>query len=179
MRIPVGVCLLLAACAAPAVFAQTVANPITTTVKSIMARSEQDMVAAAKAMPANKYGYKPTPPQITFRHLIKHATMANYFFCSKLTGAAMPAVAKGVMNGTPSKSALVSGLEASYAYCNSRFANATDSGLGEPIQMFGGHSMSRGGAMITMTDDWTDHYAIAAYYLRLNGILPPTAKKKH
>lgn len=175
MRVPV--CLAVAACLAPWGLGQTIANPITSTVKSVMARSEHNMVAAAEAMPAGKYGYKPTPPQMTFRHLIKHATMANYFFCSKLTGAAMPGAAKGVMNGAPAKSVLISRLKASYAYCKSRFASETDTGLGNSIHLFGPHDVSRGGGMILMTDDWTDHYAIAAYYLRLNGILPPTAQK--
>lgn len=176
MKIRVAVCSLFVACAAPLVTAQAIANPITSTVKSVMAKSEQNMVAAARAMPADKYGYKPTPEQMTFRHLIKHATMANYYFCSKLTGAAMPAAAKGVMKETALKPALVAGLQTSYGYCRTQFATETDKGLGEPIHLFGPHPMSRGGAMIVMTDDWTDHYAIAAYYLRLNGILPPTAK---
>lgn len=176
MRVPV--CLSLVACLAPLVLAQTIANPITSTVKSVMAKSEQNMVAAAEAMPEGKYAYKPTPEQMTFRHLIKHATMANYFFCSKLTGAAMPAAANGVMKGAPAKAVLVSRLKDSYAYCKSQFANATDTGLDEPVHLFGPHSVSRGGGMIIMTDDWTDHYAIAAGYLRLNGILPPTAREK-
>lgn len=174
MRVPV--CLALAACFAPLVLAQTIANPITSTVRSVMAESQKNMVAAAEAMPAGKYSYKPTPQQMTFRHLIKHATMANYFFCSKLTGAAMPAAAGGVMKGTPAKSVLITRLKDSYAYCESQFAHETDTGLGNPVHLFGPHSFSRGGGMIIMTDDWTDHYAIAASYLRLNGILPPTAR---
>ena len=174
MRVPV--CLTLVACLVPLALAQTVANPITSEVRSVMAKSEQDMVAAAQAMPAAKYTYKPTPQQMTFRHLIKHATMANYFFCSNLTGATMPAAANGVMKGAPAKAVLVSRLKDSYAYCKTQFANATDTGLGDSVHLFGPHSFSRGGGMIIMTDDWTDHYAIAASYLRLNGILPPTAR---
>jgi len=37
---------------------------------------------------------------------------------------------------------------------------------------------SRAAAMITIATDWTDHYSTAASYLRLNGILPPTAQPK-
>lgn len=177
MKLRIPVCLSLAACLAPLAFAQAIANPITTTVKHVMAQSEHNMVAAAKLMPAGKYAYKPTPAQMTFRHLIKHATLANYFFCSKLTGTPMPAAAKGIMAGQPSKSVLIDHLQASYAYCDSQFAPETDTGLGDPIHLFGPQPVSRGGAMIIMTDDWTDHYAIAAYYLRLNGILPPTARQ--
>jgi hypothetical protein len=30
-----------------------------------------------------------------------------------------------------------------------------------------------------LAGEWTDHYAAAAMYLRLNGILPPSAQPKH
>jgi len=29
-----------------------------------------------------------------------------------------------------------------------------------------------------LPSSWADHYGAAAMYLRLNGLLPPTAKKK-
>jgi len=38
--------------------------------------------------------------------------------------------------------------------------------------------MSRAGVIIITTGDWADHYSQEAIYLRLNGLLPPTAKKK-
>ena len=37
--------------------------------------------------------------------------------------------------------------------------------------------MSRAGALVTIVVDWADHYSTAASYLRLNGLLPPSAKK--
>jgi hypothetical protein len=36
---------------------------------------------------------------------------------------------------------------------------------------------SRAGLMTIATGDWADHYSQAAIYLRLNGLLPPTAKR--
>ena len=33
-------------------------------------------------------------------------------------------------------------------------------------------------ALIALTNDWADHYSSAAMYLRLNGLLPPTAQPK-
>lgn len=35
--------------------------------------------------------------------------------------------------------------------------------------------LSRAVALITIATDWADHYSTAATYLRLNGILPPSA----
>jgi hypothetical protein len=32
--------------------------------------------------------------------------------------------------------------------------------------------------MITIANDWADHYSTAASYLRLNDILPPSAQPK-
>jgi hypothetical protein len=37
--------------------------------------------------------------------------------------------------------------------------------------------MQRAAIMTITTGDWADHYSQAAIYLRLNGLLPPTAKK--
>src|SRR5579863_1945120 len=46
-----------------------VANPVTTMVKSQLTRYEKNMVAAADSMPAEKYGYKPTPEMNSFGHV--------------------------------------------------------------------------------------------------------------
>jgi hypothetical protein len=32
--------------------------------------------------------------------------------------------------------------------------------------------------MIALSNDFADHYSIVAIYLRLNGLLPPTAQPK-
>ena len=37
--------------------------------------------------------------------------------------------------------------------------------------------MARASIMTLTTADWADHYSQSAIYLRLNGLLPPTAKK--
>jgi hypothetical protein len=37
---------------------------------------------------------------------------------------------------------------------------------------------SRAAALVTMLVDWADHYSTAASYLRLNGLLPPSAVPK-
>ena len=56
--------------------------------------------------------------------------------------------------------------------------NVQDSQLGEPVTLFGGRQANKAAALIGLTNDWADHYSMAAMYLRLNGMLPPTAKKE-
>ena len=36
-------------------------------------------------MPAEKFGFKPTPEQMSFGHLAGHIVEGNYFFCAKTT----------------------------------------------------------------------------------------------
>jgi hypothetical protein len=55
-------------------------------------------------------------------------------------------------------------------------ANVDDSKLGDPMTLFGNRPSSRAGAIIALSDGWFDHYSTQAIYLRLNGILPPSAQ---
>jgi uncharacterized damage-inducible protein DinB len=152
-----------------------VANPVSTFVKAGVGRYEKNMVGAAEAMPADKYGYKPTPEMNSYGHLIMHIAQSNHTFCSKISGQAAPDVK---MAESDAKDKLVAALKESFAYCTTALANVDDSKLGEQFAMFGGRPISRGGALVALAGSWTDHYATQAIYLRLNGILPPTAQPK-
>lgn len=151
-----------------------VANPVTTAVKSNLARYEKNMVAAADLMPADKFSYKPTADMITFGHLTMHIAQSNNFLCSKISGQTAPEVK---LTETDPKDTLVSALKASFEFCNSALAGVDDSKLGDPFTVFN-RQTSRAGLLISLSDDWYDHYSAQAVYLRLNGILPPTAHPK-
>jgi hypothetical protein len=149
-----------------------VANPVTTTVKGQLTRYEKNMVAAADLMPAEKYSFKPTAEMNSFGHVVMHIAQSNYFLCSKISGAAAPDVKLTEADG---KDKLVAGLKASFEFCSTALAGVDDSKLGDPLTL-GNRQTSRAGALITLSDDWYDHYGAQAVYLRLNGILPPTAQ---
>jgi len=153
--------------------AAPVANPVTTTVKGQLTRYEKNMVAAADAMPAEKYGFKPTPEMNSFGHVVMHIAQSNNFLCSKISGVAAPDVK---LADTDGKDKLVAALKASFEFCTTALAGVDDSKLGDSLTLFGNRQTSRAGALITLSDDWYDHYGAQAVYLRLNGILPPTAQ---
>jgi len=150
-----------------------VANPVSGFVKAGVARYEKNMVAAAEAMPAEKYVFKPSPEMNSFGHLMMHIAQSNNTFCSKISGQAAPDVK---IAETDSKDKLVAAVKDSFAFCTTALAKVDDSKLGEQFVMFGNRPMSRGGALVALGGSWTDHYATQAIYLRLNGILPPTAQ---
>jgi hypothetical protein len=150
-----------------------VVNPVSATVKSQVARMSKNMVGAAEAMPEAKYGFKPSPEMNSFGHLVMHIAQTNNTLCSKASGAAAPDVK---MAESDSKEKLVAALKASFEYCTTAMDKVDDSKLGEPTMLFGGRPGPRAAAMIFLYGSWTDHYSTEAIYLRLNGILPPTAQ---
>jgi len=150
-----------------------VANPVSGFVKAGVARYSKNMVAAAEAMPADKYSFKPSPEMNSYAHLMMHIAQSNNTFCSKISGQAAPDVK---LAETDPKDKLVAAMKDSFAFCTTALANVDDSKLGEQFVMFGTRPISRGGALVALGGSWTDHYATQAIYLRLNGILPPTAQ---
>jgi hypothetical protein len=152
------------------------ANPVSNAVRKIMERRAKVMIAAAEAMPADKYGFRPTPDQMTFGHLVVHTAGANNFLCSSIAGMAPPPDEK--LSDADSKEKLVTALRGSFQYCTQALTKIEDSNLGEQVPFFGGDKNSRAGAMIVLTDANYDHYSMAAMYLRLNGLVPPSAQPK-
>jgi hypothetical protein len=79
---------------------------------------------------------------------------------------------------TDSKDQLVAAVKASYTFCSDALSKMDDSKLGDSIELFGGRQAPRAMAALILSSGWADHYSEAAMYLRLNGILPPSAQPK-
>jgi hypothetical protein len=150
-----------------------VANPVSTFVKAGVARYGKNMVAAAEAMPAEKYSFKPSPEMNSYGHLMMHIAETNNTICAKISGQTAP---DAKMAETDPKDKLVTAVKDSFAFCTTALEKVDDSKLGEQFVLFGNRPISRGGALVALGGSWTDHYATQAIYLRLNGILPPTAQ---
>lgn len=157
-------------------FAQDNKNPVTSVVKEILPRQQRNLVAAAEEMPADKFGFKPTPEQMTFGNLVLHIIQSNSYLCAKI-GEVREAKTSG-LQGTDGKDRLVAALRASFDFCSAALGKVDDSKLGDTVELFGGREGPRAFALIVLTNDWADHYSSAAMYLRLNGLLPPTAQGK-
>jgi len=156
--------------------AQETKNPVSTVVRESLSRREKNLVAAAGEMPADKYSYKPTEQQMTFAKLIMHIAESNNYLCAKISDSPEPKTAE--LKETDSKDKLVAALQVSFDFCNTVLAKVDDSKLGDTVELYGGRKGPRAFAMFALTNDWADHYSAAAQYLRLNGLLPPTAQKK-
>ncbi len=157
-------------------------NPVSDSVRALLARDSKNLVASAELIPPEKYGYRPTPAQMTFGDLIVHIVQTNVALCSAIAGT-KPMLSPEEMqklSGTDRKENLDQSLKQTFDYCTESLSKITDSQLGEEGTMFGRPSgQSRATMLVTIVADWADHYGTAASYLRLNGILPPTAQPKN
>ncbi len=159
---------------APIALAQT-KNPVSSALKEMLPGRQKNTVAAVEEMPADKFSYKPTAEQMTFGHLVAHMIEANDILCSK--AADVPAPKAEEPKDTDSKDKLVTALKGSFDFCSGALSKMDDSKLGESTEIFGGQR-TRAWAALVLGSSWADHYGMAAMYLRLNGLTPPTAKKE-
>ena len=159
---------------ATAVAAQDTSTPVSDAVRSAAERAGTNFIAAAEEMPAEKYGFKPTPAQMSFGAVIGHMSAGNDALCSSIGGVTPPrrsAIATGA-----GKEKLIARLRETIQFCRSALAKVDDSKLGERIAYFG-DAASRAQVMVAAAEEWAGHYSQLAVYLRLNGLVPPTAKR--
>lgn len=170
-------CILsTAAVLVPGLAAAQATNPVADAFRENTHRMAQRLEAAADEMPADKFSYKPTPAQMSFGQVVVHLAEGNDYICGAIGGVKAPERSK--VTPTDSKDVLVKRLKETFDFCDQALANLDDAKLSEQLPFFGGHTVSRASMMTEATGDWADHYSQAAIYLRLNGLLPPTAKKK-
>ena len=172
MKLTLAVLVVLSAAA----FAQSSKNPVTDVLRDSLATRQKNTVAAIEEMPAEQFSFKPTPEQMSFGHLAAHIVEGNYFFCAKVGDVPQPKFEE--LAETAPKEKLVAAVKASFDFCGTTLAKAEDAKLGDPIQDFSGKPRPRAWAALALASSWADHYGAAAMYLRLKGLLPPTAQKK-
>ena len=167
--------VLMAQAASPALPAEAAANPVVWSAKMLYQRDAKNMIAAAEEMPESKYSYHPTPDQWTFGKLVAHVAQSNGGLCGALSGTTAPAAAH--VSDTASKADLVAGLKASFDFCGPVLDGLTDAKLAGTVSLFH-RTMPRSMALMLLPVDLADHYSQMAGYLRLNGMLPPSAQPR-
>jgi uncharacterized damage-inducible protein DinB len=150
-------------------------SPVSDAFRDYAKQSATNLIAAADEFPADKYSYKPTPTQMSVGDIVVHLIQGNDYLCGSIGGTKAPTRTK--VTASDSKETLMARLRETFAFCDQSLASLNDANLGEALPFFGGRKMSRAAVMTLTTGDWADHYSQYANYLRLNGMLPPTAKK--
>jgi uncharacterized damage-inducible protein DinB len=159
------------------------AEPVTTVFRTRTMALQRNLAQAFDSIPADKFGYKPTPAQQTIGYIAQHLATDNYIFCNNFgdmkgtVAAEDTATADSVKANWP-KAKLVEKLKASFKFCEDAFAQLNDAKLADQITMtFRGQSRpaTRAAMVLGHVVDMADHYSQIANYMRLNNLLPPTA----
>ena len=158
-------------------------NPVTTVFRTRIMTLHRNLAQAFDSIPESKFTYKPTPAQLTIGYVAQHLANDNYLFCNnfgemKATRTADETSTPDSVKATWPKATLLENLKASITFCQSAFAQLDDAKLGDQITMtFGGNSrtVTRASMALGHALDMADHYSQIANYMRLNGMLPPTA----
>lgn len=159
------------------------ANPITTAFRTRISGLHRNIAQAFDSIPQSKFGYKPTPAQLSIGFIAQHIASDDYFFCNnfgalKGTRAAEDTATSDSVKATWPKAKLMTRLRESFAFCDQAIAQLDDAKLGESVTItFGGNSrtVARAGMVLGHALDLADHYSQLANYMRLNNLLPPTA----
>jgi len=130
----------------------------------------------AAEMPADKYGFKPTPEQQTFGERTVHVAMTNVYFLNLLGGTATKPT---IDPKATSKDAALKALDDSFDYGTAVLKQQTDQTLMQSVasahKFMGPSSRAR---LIAFLDGHTwDIYGQMAVYLRLNGKVPPASQR--
>ena len=147
---------------------------------------ESQAVAAAKAMPADKYGFAPSAAAFasgspakfdkvrTFAQQVAHVAQANYYFYMTLSGL-KPDVDMKAMSGLKTRDECVAALEGSFAFGHKALATVTAANAFESIKGADGLHTRATLADFAVAHGF-DHYGQMVEYLRMNGVLPPGSK---
>ena len=138
------------------------------------------IVAAAEAMPADKYDFAPTNGNFagvrTFRSEVQHLVEANYFFFSGFGLSGAPDQAK--LKSLKGKDELIQALKDSYAFGQKGIDSITPQNAFIVIGSGPANTkMTRAGAATFCLAHSMDHYGQMVEYLRMNGIVPPASQK--
>ena len=161
---------------------QDIPKNIADSIGNTLGWTERQFVAAAEAMPENKYSFIPSAGNFegarSFAEQVKHVACANFAFFNEIEGKAPPEnCEKGGPSPAKSKPELVKYLKDSFEYGDRQLASINAQNALDRVEgRYGGPSTKLG---IAVTAVWhiADHYGQIVEYLRMSGIVPPATQQ--
>lgn len=169
--------LMLAVVGSACILPAQTPNPLSAEVRWSYTSIKNNLLKLADKMPAEDYGFRPTPDVETFARRIAHIADANMFVCSGLNGERKQLGARS----KSSKAELVAALKESFAYCDHVFDALTDATAVQMVSSrLGGPfppepTRSRLATLYNLVRHSNEMYGYMAVYLRLKGVVPPTS----
>jgi uncharacterized damage-inducible protein DinB len=142
---------------------------------------EKKMLDLARAIPEDKYGWRPAPGVRSVGEVLMHVAADNYLMPAAIGFPADPATgvkgndyktAVAFEKRTMNKAATIAELEKSFAFVKKSLDGTSGDKLSAPVSMFG-MSLTSQKAWIMTTTHVHEHLGQLIAYARSNGIAPP------
>lgn len=168
--------------ASSSVSAQTA--PVVADLIKDVASVQQKMVALAKAMPQDKYTWRPGAGVRSVSEVFLHVASDNYLMPA-LVGASMPATTHLDMKDfktfstfekrTVSNDQAVAELDASFEFLKAAMQRSTAADMSKMVDMFGQKATTQS-LWVSATTHLHEHLGQSIAYARMNGVVPPWSK---
>jgi uncharacterized damage-inducible protein DinB len=182
----IGVSLLAQATGGSQAKASAGPNAFSAAMDAEITNLEKQFVAAAEAMPEDKFNTSPETLNLagsefkgvrTFAEQVKHVAADNFAIWAPLTGYPEP---PGISapNGPremKSRAEILKFLKDSFSYSHQAVIGLTAENALEQVE-FRGNKVSRISLVVLALTHATDHYGQMVEYLRMNGIVPPGSR---
>ena len=129
------------------------------------------------AMPADKYGLKPTPEMRSFAEQLLHMTEGNYGIAAAAAGIQSPVAFGALEKGTEkSKEGVTKQVMDGYDFVINSLKNMKPAQMSESVKLFDRFVTTRAGAFAKCFEHQTHHRGQTTVYIRLAGATPPPEK---
>ena len=166
---------LIATAMPSALWAQTPAPTITSELVAAYQRAATEILDIAEAMPAEKYGYKPTPEVYSFADQLVHLAGIIQRFVDTSKGMKTEAAHPHAM----AKPEVIALVKKTFQTGQDTIAQVSDAQLLETVKFpFGDRTVTRYTFWQTPLLQIRNHHGQLVIYLRMNGIVPPTTARR-
>ncbi|HET7712466.1 MAG TPA: DinB family protein [Thermoanaerobaculia bacterium] len=132
---------------------------------------QQKVLALARAIPAEKYSWRPAPGIRSISEVFMHIAGSNYFLTGFL-GSQPPAGVPADFEKITQKQAVIAELQRSFDHVRDTARSAADGDLEKTVTLFGS-SVTQRVVYVTILNHLHEHLGQAIAYGRMNGVAPP------
>ncbi len=137
------------------------------------------LIAMAEDFPEDKYDFKATPAQRSFREQLLHAAGANYYFINPLLGQKPPAEEDMKADRFKTKAEVVAFVKKSFAEGADALKARGDKGMNDLIvEPFSHQQVRVYDLAYGFVEHGGEHYGQLVVYYRLAGLVPPESRPK-
>ena len=138
-----------------------------------MERVQKKFVDLANAVPADKFGWRPSEDTRSFAEVLMHVAGERYQIL-RLMGATPPADFDGKTfeKSTADKAKVIAELEKTWTFAKQAIGGMSNADFAKPLPKLGPQA-NAGDVVYILVADAHEHLGQAITYARVNGVVPP------